>query len=56
MGVGEKRQVIVPPAQAFGSKGICVEKEDGSKGDCLIGPDETLVYDISLKRTAIPPP
>lgn len=55
MGVGEKRQVIVPPNKAFGDKGICVEKENGEQ-ECLIKPGSTLVYDISLKRTAIPPP
>ena len=32
-------------------EGLCL---DG--GECLIKPGETLVYDISLKKTAIPPP
>lgn len=54
MGVGEKRQVIVPPEMAFGEKGICVGEDDSQ--ECLIKPNSTLVYDISLKRTAIPPP
>lgn len=54
MGIGEKRQVIMPPGKAFGDKGICIE-EDG-KEECLVKPGATLVYDITLKRTAIPPP
>lgn len=55
MGVGEKRQVIMPASMAFKDKGICVEK-DGSDSECLIKPGQALVYDISLKRASIPPP
>ena len=51
MGVGQKVQVIVPPKLAFGDKGLCVES-----GECLIKPGSTLVYDVFLKKTAIPPP
>lgn len=51
MGVGQKVQVIVPPKLAFGDKGLCLES-----GECLIKPGATLVYDVKLKRTAIPPP
>lgn len=51
MGVGEKVQAIIPPDLAFGDKGICLEN-----GECLIPPKSTLVYDILLKRKAIPPP
>ena len=54
MGVGEKRQVIVPPKLAFGDKGICVG--EGSETECLVKPGTTLVYDIYLKKKAIPPP
>ena len=52
MGVGEKVQAIIPPSLAFGDKGICIE----STGECLVKPKATLVYDIYLKRSAIPPP
>ena len=51
MGVGQKVQVIVPPALAFGDKGLCLDS-----GECLIKPGTTLVYDVKLKKTAIPPP
>jgi len=51
MQVGQKVQAIVPAKLAFGDKGLCLED-----GQCLIKPGETLVYDIFLKRSAIPPP
>lgn len=51
MGVGEKVQAIIPADKAFGDKGLCLEN-----GECLIKPKSTLVYDVFLKRSAIPPP
>lgn len=51
MVVGQKVQAIIPPSLAFGDKGICIES-----GDCLVKPKSYLVYDIYLKRDAIPPP
>jgi FKBP-type peptidyl-prolyl cis-trans isomerase len=51
MGVGQKVQVIVPPKLAFGDKGLCLQD-----GECLIKPGSTLVYDVFLKKTAVPPP
>jgi len=51
MSVGEKVQAIIPPDLAFGDKGLCLES-----GECLIKPKSTLVYDIFLRRSAIPPP
>ncbi|KAL7576654.1 hypothetical protein ACA910_005587 [Epithemia clementina (nom. ined.)] len=51
MGVGQKVQAIIPPELAFGDKGLCLET-----GECLIKPGSTLVYDIYLKQSAIPPP
>lgn len=50
-GVGEKVQAIIPPELAFGDKGLCLEN-----GECLIKPKSTLVYDVYLKQSAIPPP
>lgn len=51
MVVGQKVQAIIPPNLAYGEKGVCLED-----GECLIKPGSTLVYDISLKRSSIPPP
>ena len=51
MQVGEKVQAIIPPELAFGDEGICLEG-----GECLIKPGSTLVYDVLLKKTSIPPP
>jgi len=51
MQVGEKVQAIIPPQLAFGDEGICLEN-----GECLIKPDSTLVYDVLLKKSSIPPP
>ncbi|GFH54780.1 hypothetical protein CTEN210_11256 [Chaetoceros tenuissimus] len=54
MKVGEKVQAIMPPNMAFGDDGICIEK--GDEKECLIKPGATLVYDVLLKKTSIPPP
>jgi len=51
MRVGQKVQAIIPPEYAFGDKGICLED-----GECLVKPGATLVYDILLKKSSIPPP
>eukprot|EP00980_Cylindrotheca_fusiformis_P008891 scaffold1900_cov123-Cylindrotheca_fusiformis.AAC.17 len=51
MKVGQKVQAIIPPELAFGDKGICLDD-----GECLVKPGSTLVYDIYLKKSAIPPP
>ena len=56
MVVGQKVQAIVPPSLAYGDKGVCLNNEDGTQGECLIKPGSTLVYDILLKRSSIPPP
>lgn len=51
MRVGQKVQAIFPPEMAFGDKGICLDD-----GECLVKPGSTLVYDIYLKKSSIPPP
>lgn len=51
MTVGQKVQAIIPPKLAYGDKGVCLED-----GECLIKPGSTLVYDIYLKKSSIPPP
>ena len=51
MKVGQKVQAIIPPKLAYGDKGVCLDD-----GECLIKPDCTVVYDILLKKSTIPPP
>ena len=51
MVVGQKVQAIIPPSLAYADKGVCL---DG--GECLIKPGATLVYDVLLTRSSIPPP
>lgn len=51
MSVGQKVQAIIPASLAFGEKGICIES-----GECLVKPGSTLVYDVFLKKSSIPPP
>jgi FKBP-type peptidyl-prolyl cis-trans isomerase len=51
MVVGQKVQAIIPPNLAFGDKGVCVDD-----GECLIKPGSTLVYNVYLTKSSIPPP
>lgn len=51
MRTGGQRKAVVPPALAYGSKGVCISSEDA----CLVQPGETLGYDITLTRVALPP-
>lgn len=51
MVVGQKVQAIIPPQLAYGDKGVCLDD-----GECLIKPGSTLVYDVLLKKSSIPPP
>mmetsp|Transcript_14561 Transcript_14561/g.24154 ORF Transcript_14561/g.24154 Transcript_14561/m.24154 type:complete len:187 (+) Transcript_14561:134-694(+) len=51
MVVGQKVQAIIPAKLAFGDKGLCLDD-----GECLIKPGATLVYDIFLRKSSIPPP
>lgn len=53
MSVGMKVQAIIPPGLAFGEKGVCLEEKPE---ECLIKPGSTLVYDVFLKKSSIPPP
>ena len=53
MRVGTKVQAIIPPQLAFGDVGVCLEDKSD---ECLIKPGATLVYDVYLKKSSIPPP
>eukprot|EP00179_Madagascaria_erythrocladioides_P006855 CAMPEP_0198323990 /NCGR_PEP_ID=MMETSP1450-20131203/12089_1 /TAXON_ID=753684 ORGANISM="Madagascaria erythrocladiodes, Strain CCMP3234" /NCGR_SAMPLE_ID=MMETSP1450 /ASSEMBLY_ACC=CAM_ASM_001115 /LENGTH=190 /DNA_ID=CAMNT_0044027741 /DNA_START=44 /DNA_END=616 /DNA_ORIENTATION=- len=46
---GGKRKIIAPPELAYGSRGICIENE------CLVPPNETLEFDLTLVRVAPTP-
>ncbi len=48
---GGQRKAVFPPALAYGKRGVCLQ--EGS--ECLVQPDETLGYDITLHRVALPP-
>ena len=51
MRVGQKVQAILHASLAYGDKGVCIQD-----GECLVKPGATLVYDIFLKKSSIPPP
>lgn len=46
---GSEVQMRVPPALAFGSKGICVDGEDG-KDVCVVPPDTTVKYQLFVRQ------
>lgn len=48
---GGRRILIVPPKLGYGDRGVCLE----DRKDCLIPPNETLEYDITLRRVAVAP-
>lgn len=48
---GGQRKVVIPPTLAYGQKGVCFAE----KNECLVPPGETLGYDVTLLRVAIPP-
>ena len=48
---GGERKVVIPPALAYGERGVCLPE----KNECLIPPDETLGYDVTLQRVALSP-
>lgn len=50
MRVGGERKAVLPPDTAYGSKGVCLATKE-----CLVPPNETLGYDITLIRVAVPP-
>jgi len=52
---GGTRVIQVPPALAYGEKGIMIETKDGST-EYLVPPNEKLQYELTLVQVAIPPP
>jgi len=52
---GGTRVIQVPPALAYGEKGIKIETKDGST-EYLVPPNEKLQYELTLVQVAVPPP
>lgn len=49
---GGERKAVLPPQLAYGEKGVCVGQD---RNECLVPPNQTLGYDITLQRVAISP-
>mmetsp|Transcript_124400 Transcript_124400/g.229181 ORF Transcript_124400/g.229181 Transcript_124400/m.229181 type:complete len:255 (+) Transcript_124400:86-850(+) len=49
---GGTRVMQIPPALAFGEKGLC----PGDGGPCLVQPNEKVQYELTLQRVSLPPP
>eukprot|EP00316_Scyphosphaera_apsteinii_P017779 CAMPEP_0119312624 /NCGR_PEP_ID=MMETSP1333-20130426/26920_1 /TAXON_ID=418940 /ORGANISM="Scyphosphaera apsteinii, Strain RCC1455" /LENGTH=192 /DNA_ID=CAMNT_0007317275 /DNA_START=72 /DNA_END=650 /DNA_ORIENTATION=+ len=49
---GGTRVLQVPPAMAYGDKGVACDEA----GVCLVPPNEVLQFQLTLKRVALPPP
>jgi FKBP-type peptidyl-prolyl cis-trans isomerase len=47
---GAEYNIVVPPKLAYGDKGVCVDD-----GECLVPPNETLKFTITLDKVAISP-
>mmetsp|Transcript_7577 Transcript_7577/g.13723 ORF Transcript_7577/g.13723 Transcript_7577/m.13723 type:complete len:193 (-) Transcript_7577:41-619(-) len=47
---GGVRKVIVPSSLAYGERGVCVDEQG-----CLIPPNETLEYIVTLRRVSVSP-
>ena len=52
---GGKRVLQVPPALAYGDKGVKVTLKDGTE-EYLVPPNEKLQFEIELIQVAVPPP
>lgn len=52
---GGTRVIQVPPALAYGDKGIKIQQKDGSF-EYLVPPNEKLQYKLTLVQVAAPPP
>ena len=55
MQMGQTRIIQVPPALAYGSKGLVITNKDGSE-EFLVPPDERLQFELTLVQVSLPPP
>ena len=55
MKMGQTRIIQVPPALAYGERGVQIETKDGST-EYLVPPNERLQFEITLEQVTLPPP
>ncbi len=55
MKVGGTRVIEVPPKLGYGDKGVKIERKDGET-EYLVPPNEKLQFELTLVKTALPPP
>lgn len=54
MQMGQTRIIQVPPALAYGEKGLKIPTKDGE--EFLVPPNERLQFEITLVQVSLPPP
>jgi hypothetical protein len=54
MQMGQTRVIQVPPALAYGEKGLKIPTKDGE--EFLVPPNERLQFEITLVQVSLPPP
>ena len=52
---GGTRIIQVPPALAYGEKGVKLETKDGTV-EYLVPPNERLQFELTLVQVSLPPP
>ena len=55
MAMGQTRIIQVPPALAYGDKGIQIPNKNGEM-EYLVPPGERLQFELTLIQVALPPP
>ena len=52
---GQTRIIQVPPALAYGEKGLKIDTKDGNS-EFLVPPNERLQFELTLVQVSLPPP
>ena len=55
MQMGQTRIIQVPPAMAYGEKGLSIPTKDGGS-EFLVPPGERLQFELTLVQVSLPPP